>query len=153
MDSKKVKFIADYYGYDSQSRQLIEEMGELTTAINHVWRQAVKNGIDPKDSKHYHDVLEEIADVKLCLEQLIYLIGDNDYIDQMIDDKIERQLKKGWLYIMKSPCIDCERKGCGVYHDICEPYLEYKKYKQEIRKKKEAATKHITHKMNKNYYL
>lgn len=24
------------------------------------------------------------------------------------------------------PCGDCERKGCGAFHDECEPYLAYK---------------------------
>lgn len=33
-----------------------------------------------------------------------------------------------------SPCKDCERSGCGVYHDQCEKYLEYK-----AAKKKEKA--------------
>lgn len=26
----------------------------------------------------------------------------------------------------ESPCIDCEMKGCGAYHDICEKYKAYK---------------------------
>lgn len=28
---------------------------------------------------------------------------------------------------MKCPCINCENKGCGSYHDKCEPFQEYKK--------------------------
>ena len=27
---------------------------------------------------------------------------------------------------MNSPCIDCEKKGCGSYHDECPEYNEYK---------------------------
>ena len=30
------------------------------------------------------------------------------------------------------PCKDCDNKGCGVYHDICEKYKEYKKSKEVI---------------------
>ena len=31
---------------------------------------------------------------------------------------------------MLCPCKDCEKKGCGKYHDVCEKYLEF------IRQKK-----------------
>ena len=36
---QKIHFIADYYGYEPQSRQLIEEMAELTVALNKAWRK------------------------------------------------------------------------------------------------------------------
>ena len=29
-------------------------------------------------------------------------------------------MKKG-----PSPCLTCERQGCGAYHDICPDYQEY----------------------------
>jgi hypothetical protein len=31
------------------------------------------------------------------------------------------------------PCLDCERKGCGAYHDVCEDYQGYKKLMEENR--------------------
>lgn len=31
---------------------------------------------------------------------------------------------------MKCPCISCEKKGCGVYHDICPDYKEWQKKRQ-----------------------
>lgn len=31
----------------------------------------------------------------------------------------------------KSPCKDCEKVGCGAYHDSCEKFLEYKKSKKK----------------------
>ena len=31
---QKIQYIADHYGYEPQSRQLIEEMAELTVALN-----------------------------------------------------------------------------------------------------------------------
>ena len=34
---------------------------------------------------------------------------------------------------MKCPCIECEKKGCGTYHDICEPYQEYVKARKDDR--------------------
>lgn len=36
---QKIQYIAEYYGYETQSRQLIEEMAELTVAINKFWRK------------------------------------------------------------------------------------------------------------------
>lgn len=41
---QKIQRIAQHYGYDSQSRQCIEEMAELTQAINKFWRKQLKCG-------------------------------------------------------------------------------------------------------------
>ena len=27
---------------------------------------------------------------------------------------------------MECPCKDCSRRGCGNYHDMCEPYNAWK---------------------------
>lgn len=32
---------------------------------------------------------------------------------------------------MKNPCHHCERQGCGVYHDKCPEYQEYRKKLEE----------------------
>ena len=31
----------------------------------------------------------------------------------------------------KAPCMGCERRGCGAYHDVCEKYIEYRKLKEK----------------------
>ena len=31
---------------------------------------------------------------------------------------------------MNNPCNDCEKKGCGAFHDKCEKHLNWKKSKQ-----------------------
>lgn len=36
---------------------------------------------------------------------------------------------------MECPCKDCEKKGCGVYHDKCEKYLEYSAYRKYTKKR------------------
>lgn len=36
---------------------------------------------------------------------------------------------------MLSPCKNCPKKGCGAYHAECEKYLEFKQYREEVRKK------------------
>lgn len=51
--NEEIKALADRYGYDSQSRQCIEEMAELTQAINKFWRNNLKCG--PADRAiHYN---------------------------------------------------------------------------------------------------
>ena len=32
------------------------------------------------------------------------------------------------------PCGNCERKGCGAYHDQCEAYQVYQRRKASVRK-------------------
>ena len=34
---------------------------------------------------------------------------------------------------MKNPCIDCENKGCGSYHDECERHKEWKDFERVRR--------------------
>ena len=97
--SKDISYIADHYGFDSQSRQLIEEMGELTSAINHFWRKCLKHGSVSFSSgaaagAEYEHMLEELGDVYLCLQQLIYLTGAGDAVNDYIKSKIRRQLER-----------------------------------------------------------
>lgn len=36
----------------------------------------------------------------------------------------------------RSPCADCPRKGCGVYHDTCPEYQEWvKPFRAEYRRR------------------
>lgn len=37
-----------------------------------------------------------------------------------------------------APCKDCERKGCGSYHDQCPEYLAWKKELNEANEKARA---------------
>lgn len=74
---EKIRAIGRHYGYDAQSRQCIEEMAELTQAINKYWRKDLKcgrymynpwDGYMPYDSQEYTNLVEEIADVQIMLE-------------------------------------------------------------------------------------
>lgn len=40
---------------------------------------------------------------------------------------------------MKCPCIDCDNKGCGSFHDKCE---EFQKYKESIKVIHDNKKKH-----------
>jgi NTP pyrophosphatase (non-canonical NTP hydrolase) len=106
-EAEKIKIIAEHYGYDSQSRQCIEEMGELTQAINKFWRKQLGCGNrelpnDPEEipmfTKEYDNLIEEMADVQVMLLQMAYLLKTD--IQSMADIKLNRQLeriKREWL--------------------------------------------------------
>lgn len=80
---KDLKEIADTLGYDEQSMQLIEEMAELTQAINKYRRYGTY--------ETRCNIIEEIADVHIVLAQIVHLIQvDSLVFDCYVDDKIQR---------------------------------------------------------------
>ena len=106
MRDRNIKKIADIYGYDAQSRQLIEEMAELTQAINKFWRKQLLYGLRnvievPCGTPEEKHIAEEIADVEVCLEQIKYLLCVDNEVTKIKKQKIERQLKR---------IAECERK-------------------------------------------
>lgn len=82
---KDLQQIAEHYGLRSQMRQLIEEMAELTQVICKAERYDL-------DTVREH-LVEEVADVQVVLDQVIYLLGDNR-IEQIRAEKIERQKRR-----------------------------------------------------------
>ena len=102
MDERLIK-IVEYYDNDAQIRQLIEEMAELTQALNKLWRaeqgyineyyDGYKKGAAVKICRE--SVIEETADVMICLEELKYILGVSDEeIKQYIDVKLNRQVER-----------------------------------------------------------
>lgn len=94
---KKLRNIADHYGYEAQSRQLIEEMAELTQAINKMWRvDATPCGkTDKSHVEAYKHIIEEIADVEICLEQVKWLLNiDESVLEEWKVMKIERSVTR-----------------------------------------------------------
>ena len=88
---KKLHDIAGYYGPTAQGRQCIEECAELIQAINK-WDRAQSSGDPEKVKKAVGSIVEEIADVRIMLDQLIYLYGCSEEVDKMMDGKINRQI-------------------------------------------------------------
>lgn len=82
---KDLRQIAEHYGLRVQMRQLIEEMAELTQVICKAERYDL-------DTVRDH-LVEEVADVEVVLEQVVYLLGDNR-IEQIKAEKIERQKRR-----------------------------------------------------------
>lgn len=93
-----IEKIAAHYGYEPQSRQLIEEMAELTQAINKVWRMEQKDRLSITESitldAYKENVVEEIADVQIVLWQMLYLLGAQGKVEPIIEQKIDRQLER-----------------------------------------------------------
>lgn len=97
---QKVEFISEHYGYDAQSRQCIEEMAELTQAINKFWRGYLKCGkyefSDTADKimscKEYDNLVEEIADVQITLYYLKHFLKCD--IKNIMNAKLDRQIRR-----------------------------------------------------------
>lgn len=85
---KRLKTIADHYGLDSQINILQEELAELIQAVSKFRRG---------DPSH---IIEEIADVKIMLDQITYLLQKftsvdiNYFISLHGEKKIRRQLRR-----------------------------------------------------------
>lgn len=89
--------IADHYGLEVQMQQLIEEMAELTQVICKDKRakgQGQALGEPWKYSDIHANLVEELADVKLVLEQVIYLMGVEKDIQEIIQEKTQRTLER-----------------------------------------------------------
>ena len=75
-----IKIIADHYGKENQTIKVIEELAELIQAL-------AKGDIE--------NIKEEIADVRVMLEQIEYLYGiSEDAITLRMCAKLWRQLER-----------------------------------------------------------
>lgn len=71
--------IADHFGLENQRIKIIEECSELITAI-------AKNDLE--------NITEEIADVLIMVQQLMYLYDIEDNVKEMIEFKIKRTVER-----------------------------------------------------------
>ena len=85
----KIEYLADTYGYESQSLQLVEEMAELTQALNHLRRYK-----DYNEFEHRQSVFEEMADVEVMLDQMKYLLNCHAEVEEYKRYKVDRQIKR-----------------------------------------------------------
>lgn len=92
---QKIQYIAYHYGYEPQSRQLIEEMAELTVALNKAWRKTFDTVDKLPNMDDEERIEEEIADVEIMLSQIKYLLGAGDgELSQIIESKLDRQIER-----------------------------------------------------------
>ncbi len=85
---KVYKQAENLWGLVAQYDQAIEEMGELIVAINKYKRKCLY-GEYSNNPKVEANLIEEIADVKMCLEQLEDYMG-SEKVDKIFDSKIEK---------------------------------------------------------------
>lgn len=87
--------IADYYGLDKQCNQTIEECGELIQALAK-FNRVKGNGFDTpvKLGEAFEMIIEEIADVQICINQLIYLTKRQYEINEITSSKLNRQIRR-----------------------------------------------------------
>lgn len=88
----RIKRIAEHYGYEAQSRQLIEEMAELTQAINKLWRNADED--TKKRNELWINIAEELADTEIMLQQVKTLLDCVFIVTLIKNDKLDRQMKR-----------------------------------------------------------
>lgn len=87
----------DTYGADKQIDQTIEEMSELTKALLKHRRKEGGNVNPTPDTdlvKARADILEETADVIIMLTQIIMIFGGRDFVERIIESKVDRQKKR-----------------------------------------------------------
>ena len=82
---KQLKYIANKYGKESQLRQLQEECAELIVACSKILRMS---------DKSINNLIEEIADVRVMIEQIEYLYGIKSLVKDEMIYKVERQLER-----------------------------------------------------------
>lgn len=83
---RKLLFLINHYGTLNQKLIAIEEMAELQKAIVKTIRQNSKENTEA--------IIEEIADVQVMLEQLKMIFSCRTKIDEIMDAKIDRQIKR-----------------------------------------------------------
>lgn len=86
------KVCLDTFGAEVQYRFAIEEMSELTKAICKYQRKIDSASAEEKE-KLESDIIEEVADVLICCEQLRFMFGENK-VDKVKKFKIDRALKR-----------------------------------------------------------
>ena len=83
---EKLLFIINTYGTRSQEDIAIEELSELQKAILKHRRK--------ESEKTREEIIDEIADVSIMLEQLKIIYSCQKEVDERVDYKIERQIKR-----------------------------------------------------------
>lgn len=91
---EKVTYVASYHGFESQSRQCMEENAELSKAVNKLWR-ATKTGDGKKIAKAEKHVVEEMADVLNMIAQIQELLGiSNERLVKVAEMKLDREIER-----------------------------------------------------------
>ena len=101
------KKIVDTYGPRSQVVKAMEELGELVQALAKMFKHVGVIAGKPNPLKNYHKqelreeldrardaVIEEIADVTVMLNQLVYIFDCEDEVRDVFEGKLRRTFNK-----------------------------------------------------------
>lgn len=80
------------YGAEAQVDMAVEEMSELTKALLKYRRKTAQGSKDLEAARE--NILEEVADVIIMLTQLIMIYGGRDLVQETIENKVDRQIKR-----------------------------------------------------------
>ena len=87
-----LKECVNTYGAEAQVDMAIEEMSELTKALLKYRRKEAQGSKDLEAARE--NILEEVADVIIMLTQLIMIYGGRDLVQETIENKVDRQIKR-----------------------------------------------------------
>ena len=95
-EEQKIQYIANHYGYEPQSRQLIEELAELIQAVcKHNRAFGGKQLSESRECTEKDAIIEEMADVTIMMCQLQHILGiGNLDLDSKIERKLNRQIER-----------------------------------------------------------
>lgn len=110
---ERIELIAKHYGTESQLSILQEECAELIQAVSKYRRGISTAGI-----------IEEIADVQIMCEQIIYLLKIQDEVAMMETAKIQRQVNRMNAETQPTDCFYRCEGGTGLAKD-CKGYCTY----------------------------
>lgn len=91
----KIHRIADEYGLEKQLRQCVEELSELIKAIckwDRKWGDSLLS--DSHECEERTNIIEEIADCKIMLSQIEYLMSAEYDVEEEMERKIDRQIRR-----------------------------------------------------------
>lgn len=81
----RIKEIAYHYGYEAQREQFEEECAEAILAAQKCKRHGSKD--------NFEALCSEVADVLVMAQQMRLLMG-TQYIDKIVDEKLNRQIQR-----------------------------------------------------------
>lgn len=85
IEDKRIKQIAEYYGYEPQREQFEEECAEAILASQKCKRYGTKD--------RFVSLCEEVADVLIMAWEMRLLMSPR-LIDEFIEKKLDRQIKR-----------------------------------------------------------
>lgn len=91
----RIQTIADEYGLGKQARQCIEELSELIKAIckwDIKWGDSLLS--DSYECEERTNIIEEIADCKIMLSQIEYLMSAEYDVQKEMERKLGRQIRR-----------------------------------------------------------